>query len=157
MDTARSGRAALEPTVDNVTRWAFWVIAVLIPIQLLIGFLKLVDHESWFSDFLAYFDVGEELTFPTWYSTMLLAAAGVGAIIAYRVVSERVLRRGYLLLAIVMFYLSLDDATRLHERASTLMHETLRPPGVPRVRMGDPVFDPRRHTLCRVSAIPTCG
>ena len=113
----------LEIDVDRWTWWAFGISIALVGLNLLLGFLKFIDHESVITTFLSFFDSNPELTFNTWFSALLLVAAALGSSMA-RLASEEH-RKGFTALAWLLLYLSLDEATALHERLDPLLRDNL--------------------------------
>jgi hypothetical protein len=107
----------------NVDRWftlGLLIPAAMVPLNLALGLLRFLDYsdDSALFAVLHYFDMGEELTFPTWFSTALLVTAALVSLAAAQRVQSPVARRGFRILTWAMFYLSLDEATELHERTT---------------------------------------
>jgi hypothetical protein len=95
--------------------WVVMGIALFIAVvQLFTGFLRSNGYESRFMALLGYFDANGDSTFNAWFSSLLIAGAGVGAAAASMVPTARV-RRGFIALSVLLFYLSLDKATSLHQ------------------------------------------
>lgn len=120
--THTSSNISVSVTGD-IDRWfAYGLIVpiVMIPLNLGLGLLRYLDvsTDSALFSVLHYFDMGEELTFPSWFSAMILAIAAIASIAVVQRANERYMGRGFTILAIVMTYLSLDEATELHERTT---------------------------------------
>ncbi len=69
----------------------------------------------------SYLYVGDERNLPTWWNAALLATFAVAAALAAKLVPERAESRAWALIAAVGFALSIDEATRLHERSGVLL------------------------------------
>lgn len=97
------------------------LIALLIPANLFVGWLKWLGYENNEQplSFARYFDLGEEQNLPSWIATILLMVAAMSAVAAaQRHPTDTILRRGWYTTAGALAYASLDEATYLHERAS---------------------------------------
>lgn len=69
------------------------------------------------SEVVRLFNINRESSIPTWYaSSLLLACAGLLAVIAHSKGYETGQRRYWLGLALVFLYLSIDEASEIHER-----------------------------------------
>ncbi len=107
----------------NIDRWFAYTLLVpafLIPLNLALGLLRFWDYPSDSGLFavLRYFDMGEELTFAAWFTTALLVLGAIASLSASQRAETPVSQRGFKVLTIVMAYLSLDEATELHERTT---------------------------------------
>ena len=71
--------ARLDIDVDRWTWWALGISMVLVGLNLILGFLKFIEHESVVTAFLGFFDSNPELTFNAWFSTLLLVGAALGS------------------------------------------------------------------------------
>jgi hypothetical protein len=95
-------------------------VAALVGINLLLGALLFfgMDQRSVAVSFFRLFDLNAENTIPTWYNSMLLAAAGVAALLAWRhsARTEPTIRRGWLWLTLIFFWMSMDESLAFHER-----------------------------------------
>lgn len=120
--------AGLELPMRRIRRGLLAFIVALVPVNLVVGYLKWLDYENDEQPlaFLRFFDLGEEQNLPAWVATLLLAAAGLSALVASRHAdNDRVVRRGFLITGIALFYVSLDEASYLHERASEPVRDAL--------------------------------
>ena len=115
----------VEFNLNKATRVILAIVAILIPLNLTIGLLKFMDHESAVSSTLGFFDLNTELGFSAWIGSLLLAAAAVAASMAAMSADAPILRRGYWVLTAGMAYLSLDEATGLHERTTEPVGEVI--------------------------------
>ena len=89
--------ARLDIDVDRWTWWALGISVVLVGLNLLLGFLKFIEHEPVVTAFLGFFDSNPELTFNAWFSALLLVGAALGSSMA-RLASEEH-RKGFTALA----------------------------------------------------------
>ena len=113
----------IDIDVDRWTCWAFGISVGLVGLNLLLGFLKFIEHESVITAFLSFFDSNPELTFNAWFSALLLVGAALGSSMA-RLASEEH-RKGFTAVAWLLLYMSLDEATALHERLDPLLRDNL--------------------------------
>jgi hypothetical protein len=96
-------------------------VAILVGVNLALGGLLFfgADREANFISFLRFFDLNSENTVPSWYSTLLLAGAGVMTLLAWRksVAGQRPFQRAWLMLGMVFFLMSMDESLAIHERS----------------------------------------
>lgn len=79
---------------------------------------------------IAALDVGDEVSLPTWFETLLfLLAALVLLLGAHRARSDGTPARGWTLLAVVMAGLSIDEAVSVHERLGSALRDLLHTSG----------------------------
>ena len=128
--STESGRVevTVEIAVDRLVRNAFLIALAFVPLNLALGYMRFrdVDESSPLMGVLGYLDLGAELALPAWYTAALLALSGVAAwAAAQRFDDDPVLRRGFRILTVIMAYLSLDEATKLHEKATDPLREAL--------------------------------
>jgi len=120
----------LEIPMQRVRRGLVGFLAVLVPVNLFIGYLKWLDYtdDEQPLAFLQFFDLGSgsEHTLPAWVATLLLGAAGLSALVASRHrENDPVVRRGFVISAVALFYVSLDEAAYIHERANEPVRDLL--------------------------------
>lgn len=81
--------------------------------------------EEWNSSVSALFDLDQEANLPTWFSSSLLFSVALASLIIVRLsskVKDLVKRRSFWLgFSLISIYLSLDEASGLHELLSTLL------------------------------------
>jgi hypothetical protein len=114
--------------VERFVRRMFFIALAFVPINLVLGFLRFVGvgDDSPILGVLSYFDLGEELTMPAWFTAVLLAMAAVAAWVASQQPAVRApYGRGFKGSAVLLAYLSLDEATQLHERTSDPLRAAL--------------------------------
>ena len=70
---ADHGQVRLNIDLDRLTIIALGVTFGIVGLNIVLGLLKYFEHSSFVMDVLAYFDVGNELTFPAWFTTIVLA------------------------------------------------------------------------------------
>ncbi len=112
---------SIDVPLRGMHRGFLLLITVLVPVNLFIGWLKWLGYENDEQPlaFARYFDLGEEFNLPTWIASILLVTGAVSAAAAaQRNHDDAALRRGFLIIAAALTYVSLDEATYLHERAS---------------------------------------
>jgi len=117
---ARPSSIRVTLDVDRAVRRTSWVIVAFIPLNVLIGFLRfsgVQDAEQPLAA-LTYFDLGGERNLPTWFTAALLLLSSLVSLAASQRLEASHHRRGFLVLGGVMAYLSLDEATVLHERTT---------------------------------------
>jgi hypothetical protein len=123
-------RFALEPA--NVSRLLFGAIAVLGVVHLaaMAVYFGKLGPPSWNADLrywhIMFFDLDEEESFGTWFSTGLLLAAAVLLLVQMRVsrATGDGLHRGWLVLAVGFFALSADEVAGMHEYLNTMVENT---------------------------------
>ena len=78
------------------------------------------------SDTIAALDVGDEVSFATWFETLLFIVAALVLLLgAHRAQAEGAPSRGWLFLAVVMVGLSMDEAVSIHERLGSGLRDVL--------------------------------
>lgn len=96
-------------------------VVVLVAINLLLGGLLFlgIDRDAGIVSFFRIFDLNSENTVPSWFSTLLLAGAGVVTLLTWRKVlaERRPFQRSWLALGIIFFLMSMDESLALHERS----------------------------------------
>lgn len=82
-----------------------------------------VHNTYWAKQLSEFFNVSYEANLPSWYSAfLLLCAAVLSAVIARRAQQDR---RQWTALALLFFYLTLDEAAVIHEMLTTPLRESL--------------------------------
>ena len=107
----------------------FLVVVALAALLVIIYAIGAVDPEARSASAVGEggrFDLNAEHSFGSWLSTVIWASAGVALSgLAIRESMRRVQRRGWALLSITSFYISLDEATALHEWLSGRLSQRL--------------------------------
>ena len=102
-------------------------VATLLIINLTLGLLLFtgVDRESGIIQFLRFFDFNDEGTVANWYNSLLLGFVCWQAAHAWLQCdrTQRGCRAGWIGLAIVFFYMSMDEALGVHESSSEALRE----------------------------------
>jgi hypothetical protein len=92
-----------------------WIQLVLMLGDLVFNYLDVLGHIS----IRRIFNVAREQSLPTWFASLQAGLVAVTAWVLWRL--ERA--RGWLLVAIFFLYISIDDASEVHERVSTALSE----------------------------------
>ncbi|MGI9516123.1 MAG: hypothetical protein ACR2NP_03680 [Pirellulaceae bacterium] len=102
-------------------------VLVLLIVNLVLGLLLFtgIDRQSQIVLFLRYFDFNDEGTVANWYNTLLLAFACWQAAHAWLASGNSEGRRqlGWIGVALVFFYMSLDENLGIHESQSEELRE----------------------------------
>ena len=85
-----------------------------------------VDRIVGAADWIRLFDIGGEANVPTWWNVILLAMVATVAMLAGEVTGDvdAAARQAWWVVAAAASYLSLDEATGLHERLGGLVRGT---------------------------------
>jgi len=91
---------------------------------MLIWYWDLLENKRWL--YFEFFDLDEEESFGTWFSTLILLAAGRLTLLQSRAVASQsqAVYRYWLLLAIGFHLLSLDELVGFHEFINTVVKDT---------------------------------
>lgn len=89
--------------------WIYYILRFYLGYEYGMGLIPIID----------IFDLDEESSIPTWLSSILLSAAGW---IAFLVAKQDIIanRRHWLGVSALLVFLSLDEASRVHERSQIL-------------------------------------
>lgn len=103
-------------------------VAVLAVLYMITRYLTLFifEHPTWIR-VLNLFNVDQEISIPTWYSQMLLAAAGLTALLISRLPELRSVKgAGYwFAIGVILLYMSIDEGSSIHEIATGPMKRAL--------------------------------
>jgi hypothetical protein len=107
-------------------RTLHWVLFSAAGIVSLLGLAAELVHQlvpSAHSPVLPMFSLSVEANFPTWYSSLLLAACGISLLIIAAGVRQSAGKfyRRWALLGAVFVYMSLDEAVELHEHLGEIL------------------------------------
>ena len=108
-------------TQRHLRRWTAGAagFSLLLVLVSFLAFLTIRDG-SW-NDLFTWLYVGSELSLPAYWNAALLALVGVGAALHAVVADSARLTRGWSVVAVVALLLSVDEATRVHERTAWLV------------------------------------
>ncbi len=113
---------AIRP--ETIVRWLFAAGAVLV-LAGIVSYLMLwwLPQENWLRHVARLFELNEERTFPTFFSVgqLLLASAVTGVVACRQWIERDPFRRQWLLLALLMLLLAIDEQVGLHERLTRPM------------------------------------
>jgi hypothetical protein len=104
----------------------YWLLAFVIFDLMMISLHLYFVPQSYFSDL---FDLDKEANFPTWYTSFKLTLAGVMALLVY--IKENSTPRVYtnawlwLLIAVLMFFMSADETAQIHEMLTRWFMQTI--------------------------------
>lgn len=117
----------IDVPLRRIRRGLLALIVVLVPVNLFVGWLKWLDYENDEQPlaFFRFFDLGEEQNFPAWIATLLLAGSALSAMAAAQRADDPIVRRGFRTSALALAYVSLDEASYLHERLSEPLRDLL--------------------------------
>lgn len=102
-------------------RWSLVLLGVTAAIvaSSLTGYVVLKDT-SW-HELYSYVHVGAELGIAAWWNAALLVLVAVSAFVSGLLAEERRTRWGWWVVAAVTLFMSVDEATKLHERTADLV------------------------------------
>lgn len=98
------------------------LLALLITVM---GFLSIQGQHSWQStaEWVSMFDLNTESNIPTWFSSMTLF---IGGLLFFSLAHfDEIDRTKWLVLGGILTYISMDEASRLHERLDPIVREHL--------------------------------
>lgn len=100
------------------------ILTLLHVIAMLVWYLDLLPLDDWL--YISFFDLDEEESIGTWFSTLLLFMAGLLSLLQARFLQGSGDRWGlcWQLLGIGFFILSLDEVAGFHEFVNTIAEET---------------------------------
>ena len=105
----------------HLRRWTTGAAAFSLALVLVsaVAFLTIRDG-SW-NDLFTWLYIGSELSLPAYWNAALLALVGVAAALHAVTADDARLTRGWTVVAVVGLLLSVDEATRVHERTAWLV------------------------------------
>ncbi len=117
MEGTDGGSTILRLPVAPTVKWLWWTGGTVVALHLGIGGARVVH---------LLFDLRAEGNLSAYYAALLLLAGGVAALlIAHGPRSEGRVRQGWWLLALVLLFLSTDEAGQVHEKLNKSMRALL--------------------------------
>jgi hypothetical protein len=104
----------LDFDLDLLTWLIVGTTLLLAIVQLVAGFAGSIGYRFHFTPLFSFFNTDGNLTFNAWFGSLVMAASGIGALSAARSSQDRA-RVGFVTLAVIMFYFSLEKATAFHD------------------------------------------
>lgn len=108
-------------TTEGLRRWTLGACAFSVLLVIVSFYAFLTLRGGTWNDLFSWLYIGSELSLPAFWNAALLALVGVSAFLAALFAGTRRLQQGWLVVAIVAVALSIDEATRLHERTAWLV------------------------------------
>lgn len=122
----------------QLRRWTAGALVLTLLLAAISMALHLTVRRTPWNDLFSYFHLGSEGGIPAYWNAALLALVAGSAVLSGLTSPDGPTRRGWLLVAGVTGFLSLDEATQLHERTGDLV--TANPlPTFPWVVVGAPL------------------
>jgi hypothetical protein len=101
--------------IGTVMRWSATLIVLFALTTLAMGIAQTIGSE-WGMAFFSPLDSGAESSVPTWFSVVLLGFGALAAFAIAAVTRPGRERRGWLILAVALTAMSIDEGAAIHER-----------------------------------------
>ena len=123
-DTTISTRLSLDIRLNRIYRGAFALALTIIAIHSISWWAHFAGFER-IKTFRLLFDLDGEANIPAYFSALLILSVSICAWILHRTVTHKRLRNGWLMASALLFFLSWDEASQIHEKLNKSMHALL--------------------------------
>lgn len=123
-ETTTSTRLSLDVRLHRIYRTICMLAVVIIGIHSISWWVHFAGFER-IKTFRLLFDLDGEANIPAYFSALLILSVSFCAWILHRTVSQKKLRNGWLLASALLFFLSWDEASQIHEKLNKSMHALL--------------------------------
>lgn len=113
--------AVMVITERHLNRWSVGLLAVTAILAILSVVMFWTLRGGRYNDVLMYFHLGSELGAAAYWNAALLALVSAAAVLSAILSIDVAARWGWLVVGAVALFLSIDEATRLHERTAVLV------------------------------------
>jgi len=117
MENTRELSSNIDITPRRALRILLCVTAVLVVLHLATGTFFYFNNVPWASDLYFIFNVGSDQSVPTHFAVSAwLIASGLALKLSSITGNSRIVRRGWIIIAFISLFISIDELVMFHER-----------------------------------------